>query len=227
MSKHDDDFQPKKRPVDEPAGHKREEAKKASADELAERAEKEMPDGGAVNLKNLTIVNEVAQQVNSLEVTNPQPGFTYKWLRFKAESGISQVQLALGEKIKVREDNGNEYVMCPWEVVQGSMPEAMERKGKGEDTTRCIVDVMLMRCRTDIYQYLQERAHQRHMDRWRGTMQGVEEFGAKHGIKVHTDPNDPVLQRAMAHAAANELSNRKQDQLIREGRMPGVPAPGQ
>lgn len=213
----------KGRPIDEPKGPKRADAMARAKDELEEQATTLSDEHGVVDPKKLVIENEIAQHFNSLEVSNAQEGYVYLWARFKADmGGVPQVQMKLAMTVKT-----NQGVKACWEVVNGDMPEAIERKGSGPDTARYIGDVILLRCRTEIHAAIRRYEEQKHERIRTGAMESLQEKGRQHGMIVHTDPSDPVLQRALKHAAANEMANKILDSQIREGRVSGMPAPGQ
>jgi hypothetical protein len=215
----------KGRPIDEPKGPKRADAMARATDDLAQQAEERSEERGAIDPKKLVIESEIAQHFNSLEVSHAQPGYVYCWARFKGDAGgVTQVQMKLAMTVKT-----NQGILPCWEVVCGNMPEAIERKatGPGMDTTRCLGDVMLLRCRMEVYEAIRAYEERKAERQRTGAMEGMQDKAREHRMIVHTDPNDPVLQRAMKHAEAHETANRMLDNQIREGRVPGVAAPGQ
>lgn len=213
----------KGRPIDEPKGPKRADAMARAKDDLEEQADKRSDERGAIDPKKLVVESEIAQHFNSLDVSNAQEGYRYCWARFKADAGgVPQVQMKLAMTV-----NTNQGIKACWEVVNGDMLEAIERKGSGPDTARYIGDVLLLRCRVEIYDAIRAYEEKKARDRQAQSMENLHEKGRQHGMIVHTDPNDPVLQRALKHAAANEMANKILDTQIREGRVSGMPAPGQ
>ena len=119
-----------------------------------------------------------------------------------------------------------------WEVVQGEMQEAIDIKGMGGDTTRRLGDVILMRCRKDRYVMLQRREDAKRKAQQDGVTAGLRAIGDRHakdGVIVHTDLNSmhpKTVQRMANRAAAQQKATEILDQHVREGRVPGMPAPG-
>jgi hypothetical protein len=137
-----------------------------------------------------------------------------------------------------------------WEVVQGDMPEARElvKHGHGDsDTVRQIGDAILMRMQEE--RYVKYRATQRVFAKQReGVITArMRETAAKSDGKIiiHTDPTqrnmerggtlwDVMQQRAPGGRTAPGSSNplivqqatSAVDQMIRDGRVPGMNAPG-
>ena len=188
-----------------------------TADEQAEQAEQF--DGGPINPKALTVENELAQHFNLLDVSNQDSSFRYAWV-YLGQHGL---------QIKMKLADG-------WEVVQGDMPEAVELKGMGADTTRKLGDVMLMRCRADRWLLLQRRekrkrdAHKEAVGaQFEEILRPYKRYGATAivdgrdvmtGEMVDAKRLDLMYKRSMAAAAGNQMVDR----ALRKGTMPGVPA---
>ena len=200
-----------------PAGDARRDELKRRDDALAEEAETRSASAEhyAADPKAFRVESEIAQRFTELEVSHQDPMFAYCWVN----SGH------FGRFIKMKSAQG-------WEVVQGDMPEAIELKGIGADTTRRLGDVILMRIQKDRKLLLdrQERAHRRAVES--GVTSTLEEMGEKYrdkGVLVHTNmagTNPRLLDAMQKRAQAHGIAGRTTDQLLREGRMPGVPAPG-
>ena len=195
------------------AGDERRDVLAQRGDALEEKAETLSQDRGRIDPSKLRVENELAQHFNELDVSNQDPAYVYKWV----QAGF------YGRFIKAE-------LSKHWEVVQGDMPEAIELKGMGADTTRRLGDVILMRCRKDIFKRLmrQEEAHRRAVES--GVTSEVEELGRryeKYGLIVHTGEglSPALLKRMQTSAAAKQVVGKQVDQLIRDGRMPGAPAP--
>src|SRR5207249_4404068 len=125
-----------------------------------------------------------------------------------------------------------------WEVVQGEMAEAEECRGIGADSTRRLGDVLLMRTRIDNYVALRRREKER-ADRLRdGVSTALKELGRKYaglGVKAGETSILPANTRELSARRAEGLAAQERarheadqmtDQWLREGRMPGAPAPG-
>lgn len=119
-----------------PPGYARDEQQRYNIDELQRQAEELVAKHhqGTIDLSKLAMQNEFMMANKYLRVSNPQPGFVYRWT---SKNRFSQhIQQARSEG---------------WEVVQGDMPEAVELKGGGipgmgsPGTTRELNDVILMR----------------------------------------------------------------------------------
>ena len=195
-------------------GDARREVLSERGDALEQRNEELGQDRGRIDPSKLRVENELAQHFNELEVSNQDPAYVYAWV----QAGF------YGRFIKAK-------LSRSWEVVQGDMQEAVELKGMGADTTRRLGDVILMRCRKDIYKRLmrQEDAHRRAVES--GVTSEIEEMGRKYekyGLIVHAGEglSPTLLKRMQTSAVARQATGKKVDQLIREGRMPGAPAPG-
>lgn len=210
-------------PAELPPGDERREAMAAVADELAERVETETIEGGAIDRKNLKVENELAQHFNMLEVSNQDPAYRYAW-KWTGQHGV-QIKMALAEG---------------WRVVQGDDPEAIELKGMGADTTRRLGDVMLMKMPIDRYLLLQRRAAKQREAREQSVVGNFQEilgpyhqrYGATaivQGVDVMT--GQPVDSKRLDHmwkrSQAAAQGGRMIDEALREGTMPGVPAPGE
>lgn len=207
--------------ADLPPGDARREAAAQATDDLAEQAEARGVDGGAINPKAFRVENELAQHFNILEVTNQDPAYRYAWV-YLGQHGL---------QIKMKLADG-------WEVVQGDMEEAVELKGIGTDTTRKLGDVMLMRCRVDrfVANWRREKV-KRHRQEEGVAGRFAEILGPYHkkygataivdgkdvmtGETVDARRLDHMWKRSQAVAAGSKIM----DGMLRDGRMPAVPAP--
>jgi len=200
-----------------PAGHSRSEEMKRRADVLEEERERKAEALGRerIDPKKMRIDREIAQHfdlvTNRLEVSNPDPNYEYCWVCSRDSS--SQVDRKLGEG---------------WEVVQGEMPEARERMGIRGDTTRHVGDTVLMRLRKDYYYLLEKRRAYRaamQQDGVNAQLEDMVEGVRRKGYRpvVHTDLSEsPTMQTAFA----KHMAGSKFDEFVKEGRVPGMPAPG-
>lgn len=192
-----------------PAGDARDEELKRRDDALAEAGEDLGIEGGTGPLPK--VENELAQYFNELDVPNADPSFMYCWVYSGQQGRMIRMKLAEG-----------------WEVVQGDAPEAPALKGMGADTTRRLGDVILMRMRKDKYLVLQRREKAKREAQQAGVTSGLQELGEKAGVKVTVGANvDPRIMKTMhSRAVARQIAGKQTDQMLREGRMPGMPAPG-
>lgn len=195
------------------AGHERREELKRRADDLAEQAEILNADAGVIDGPGIAQDNEILAFVNELEVSNKQPGFAYKWV-WTGHSGwfVKQAQ-TLG-----------------WVPVVGEMPEALELK----DVTgvRRLGDAILLRCpeaRADqierYYADLAQRAGE-------SVTSNLKDLARRRGVTIHLSSeaaNDPLMQRVLdkyeKRAAVVAQARKGVDTMIREGNIPGMPAP--
>lgn len=197
-----------------PLGDAQREELKRRADALDEAAETApAPEGGTGPLPK--VENELAQYFNELEVSNQDRAYAYCWVYTGQQGRMIRMKLAEG-----------------WEVVQGDMREAEELKGMGGDTTRKLGDVLLMRMRRDRYLALRRRQRERVQAQSEGVDSGLREMGEKYrgkGVVVSPDLSNvrpEVVKRMANRATAQSIAQRTMDQRIREGRVPGMPAPG-
>lgn len=207
-----------------PAGHLRDEELRRRADGLAQAAEEQSGDRFAIDPHAFDIERELASQFSGLEVSHQVPGYTYCWVYTGAKGYF------IAEK-KSRRVLWNGAPTPCWEIVQGDMPEAIEFKGKAGDTTRQLGDVILMRCPDHLKDRLD--AVQAEITRRRAGSgeSDLRDLAAKYGVNVKSsaDLSDPTVQRSMTRmanqAAASKLAFRQLGRQIREGSVPGRPAP--
>lgn len=219
----------KGRPIDQPAGPKRREAMARVQDELEEDIAA-MPEGAtAVKLKDIKIDGEIISNFNSGHVSNADPAFVYAWKRYVAPfGGTAPVDYDLALTIRT----SSHGVLKCWEKVNGLMTEAIEHRAV--DGTRKIGDVMLLRCRKDVYAAIQQWEADKREHRLKGPASTLQSLGDRTGIHVRVDDvvmaqrgvDDPVMKHALKHAAANEIANRQLDTQIREGRVRGMEVGG-
>jgi hypothetical protein len=199
-----------------PAGDERREELKRRADDLEEVAESTLPEMGAIDSAKLKVENEIAQLFDSrhrLKITGLQKGYVYKLCSVRQD----------GQQI-------DDAKMEGWDIVQGDMPEAIERKGIGGDTTRHFGDCVLLRMRKDHWIAVQKRRKQL-KSRLRESIVGpLTELGRiterRFGKNlVHTDLNDPIFKRAVEAGVAAALADRKFDKHLRDGTVPGMEIP--
>jgi len=187
----------------------REDALQQAAEEHASALETE-----TIDPNRLKIENEIAQNFDPsstmLKVSNPDVCFMYCWVYSGAH----------GLMITQKQIEG-------WLVVQGEDPEAVEHKGIGADTTRRVGDTLLMRIPKDKYLVLERRRKQqanRFNEEATSFSERAEKLAEKHNIPIYREGevDARVLKRMMGTAQARKVAGTKVNQLIRQGRMPGV-----
>lgn len=156
---------------------------------------------GAVDPSKLRVENEIAQHFDPstkmLEVTNADPDYVYLW-----------------EQADIHNRHGGLWVTSRkamgWEVVEGSMKEARDKRAV--DGTRRVGDVILMRIRRERYLALEEADRRRRIARSEGISLHVLEEAERKGVRVHDleDSRTPehILRFAHAQAAAGEAARR-------------------
>lgn len=199
-----------------PAGYKRDEvlaerkdALDEAADNLASGLETER-----INPKNLKVENEIAQHfdpaTSMLQVSQGDPCFMYCWV-FSGMHGLMVTQ---------KQIEG-------WEVVQGESEEALEHKGIGADTTRRVGDTLLMRIPKDKFMMLEKRRKaqaNRFNQESTSFSDNAEKLAQKYNIPIYREGevDDKTLRRMEAASSARKIAGSKVNQMIREGRMPGM-----
>jgi hypothetical protein len=199
-----------------PAGYERNEELAQREDNLAQAAEERASalETESIDPKKLRVENEIAQNfdpaTSMLKVSNPDVCFMYCW----AFSGMH------GLMITQKQIEG-------WTVVQGEDPEAIEHKGIGADTTRRVGDTLLMRIPKDKYLLLDRRRKEQANRFNAGSTtfsDRAENLAHKYNIPVyHEGEVDPrTLKRMQSNAEARKVASSKVNQLINQGRMPGM-----
>jgi len=203
------------------AGHSRNEELKEREDNLAEEAETRAAkeERFAIDPAKLKPDNEIVQnfdQFNELAVSNTDDSYVYCW--------VNAGYHGLFVKLKMAEH---------WEVVQGEMQEAVEHKGLAADTTRRVGDVILMRIRKDYYKKILRHRKAKSERNLQSITTNLQDLGNKYrdlGVRVKTIEDgtldEQTLERMGRRAQAQSTARQMQDKWIREGRVPGMPAPG-
>lgn len=203
-----------------PPGHARDEELAKRKDKLEEKIEDpETPEVYPMDPKALEedreiLYRSIDQQM--IEVTNKVDGFVYAWVYYGQNSQQVWAKRALG-----------------WRVVTGPDPECIEHKEA--DGTRRIGDTLLMRVPYERWVQLEEDAIRRKEQAHKGIgsrLLELAEKGRSHGLRVHDDISkvphptggtlmDVVEKRSGAHDTALKHIDKK----LREGDVPGMPAP--
>lgn len=202
-------------------GYERSEELKRRVDELeaalaALQAQKEVY---SVNPSVLREDREILGKMNLLEVTNAQPGRTYKWVYYGLNGQMVMKMKYFG-----------------WRVVGSDDPECPEMREA--DNTRRIGDTLLMWIPVERYEELEERSERVRLAQQKGVEAALKELGDRYrdkGIKVvdpeqlaygKPDSDQTVMDRLKKRAAAKAQSGRV-NQMLKSGTVPGMPAPGE
>ena len=205
----------------EPAGYKRDEQLARRKDDLEQRIEEKESEGvvhrmdpDAFKEDREILYKSIDQKM--IEVTDAQPNYVYCWTYYGGNSAMVWAKKALG-----------------WEVVSGDMPEC--RGNLEADGTRRIGDTLLMRIPREGYEQLrarQELAAARQHDAVGSRLKELGERARGYGLKVHEDlstvqvgPNT-LMDVVEKRSAAEKVAMKHIDKKLREGTVPGVPAPG-
>ncbi len=194
-----------------PPGDERREVLAERTDNLAEAAERLGAERASINPKAFHVDNEIADHIDDLSVTNRRPEYEYCWVFTGQQGRMIRMKTAQG-----------------WEVVQGDEPEAMQFKGIGADTTRRHGDVILMKCRKDRFKLLQKQDEKRRQALLGSPTAGLEDLGDRYnkaGVVVHSNM-DSINPRIANRMMARQMGERALDNMIRDGDVPGMPAPG-
>lgn len=195
-----------------PAGDARREVLAERKDDLAQKAEEMAAGTEAFDPSKLAPEREIQQNLSSLHVTNPDPAYAYKWLRDtnKLNGGPGQqVVKAIGRSVTY-----NGYVYFGWEVVQGKMVEAAERKQ--HDGTRRVGDVILLRCKKEVKNLFDYQDIQRRELREKAVTADLEELAHKYNV-----PFRSAKQELAKNVAINQFSSK-----LKSGTVPGMQMTG-
>ena len=156
-----------------PAGDARREELSRRRDELQQQLGELPVEGARIDPRVLkTVEPELAQYFNAMEVSNPDPAHKYFWVY----TGQQQ------QRVKWKLSQGAE-------VVQGDMPECLELRGLGADTTRRVGDVILMRMRLDRWKLLQRHREKVTRAQREGVETALRDMGdryRRHGVTVRS-----------------------------------------
>lgn len=203
-----------------PAGYVRDEELKKRTDNL-DAASEFMSDGQEVygiDPKAFEEDREILAHLDELYIADALPTYKYLWVYF----GLN------GRVVWQRKRDG-------WKVVSGDDPEALELKDA--DGFRKIGDCLLMKIPRERYDQINAEREKRRQSQQLGIDARLIELGdkaAKHGIKVHTDPGTipagrgkKTLMEVMKARHARQVATQHRDVLLKTGKVPGMPSPGQ
>lgn len=202
-----------------PAGHARNEELARRADALIAKAEKLTAEngGGSVDLSKLEVDPEIASQFDELNVSDALPEYEYLWENFVSQNGYA-VRARLAIRVKLP---GVAHMTKAWEIVQGDMPEAVELRAA--DGTRKLGDVLLMRCRKDVYRMIQRARRNRSRLMSEAVDSRLQEMADDIGQKyviVHREMD--MKHPAMKHAAAASMARQALMKQIAAGEVDGL-----
>jgi hypothetical protein len=105
------------------------------------------------------------------------------------------------------------------------MPEASELRAA--DGTRRLGDVMLMRCKKDIYEVLRRNEEMKARRQQTGVEDQFLEMGEKYGkygvtVRGSEELDESTLRRMQTRAQARQTAGRMINRWVRDGRMPGA-----
>jgi hypothetical protein len=198
-----------------PPGAARHDELKRRQDALEAEAELMNADAGTIDPAALEPDLAILTYVNELAVEGAVAGKAYCWVNPLVQSGYF---------VRLKE-------VLSWEVVRGDMPECPRLK----DATgfRRLGDVILMR--VDAARALAIDRHYQQLSERRmvGVTGNLKEMAAKHagkGVILHLTGEDldldhPIIKRAIQKAAARQVVLAGPvTQMLKEGRVPGIPA---
>lgn len=188
-----------------PAGFMREEVLAKREDELAEKAEKQGDNLGAINPEAFDIDRELAQVIldsDYMKVTNEQAGRRYKWVCVSSYGRFVTEAKAKG-----------------WQPVQGKDPECREY-AVGIDSLRQVGDVILMWTSEENFQKWERIDRVLRQRQQEGGMEGLIELtpeAQKRGIIINTQLDQASLDRLGKVALAKQIAQARFDQHLRAG----------
>lgn len=216
-----------------PAGHGRDEVLRERADTLAEAAESTGRE--RFNPAKLDPINEIASKIvgtsfNSLHVSGALADKVYCWVRAYDDRGTYKPQAVYAKQLQRVPDADGTPRPC-WEVVHGSMPEALECKSV--EGYRKLGDCILMRCDKDVYEAIRrledaDRAERNGLGGTLGTTADMLAQSKLRGSMAVTEfNNDPREEMRLRHMAHREQAMRGPvTQALKNGTVPGLRAPG-
>jgi hypothetical protein len=196
-----------------PAGHQRDEELKRRTDALEAKAAETHAEVQTINPDVMDVERELAGHFNSLDITNKDARYVYKWVNFVSNGGIMLRQaVAPPER---------------WEVVTGDAKEAAELRQV--DGTRKLGDVMLVRMPKERYAILEKVQAQKAARQHEGLEANIREVAAKRGkgkIRVYNNDDMPEnVRRAIEHPSPGAVdamrgamaAQDKFDSALRDG----------
>ena len=197
-----------------PPGAERREVLAERKDTLEQKAEEIASEQEITSVpkdhKALQPDRELQYQIseNYLEVSDPKPGYMYKWVNYVSVNGQ-----------KVWEAKANH-----WEVVTGGDGESSHLLK--EDGTRRVGDVILVRRRMDIHLIMERKEEQKRLKRELAAEGELRDIAAKSdgAFTVHDAESNPaMIQKVQKRAAAHRVAAQTLGNKMKSGTIPGVP----
>lgn len=218
------------RPADIPAGHKRDEARRVVADELAAKIEENEArddihalDETKLNRRDNEIVRHVED--GSVPIQGAQPGYRYAWVTVAGSYRESGARANIRMMHDVMKRAG-------YEAVSGNNPAGQEFEGNDEaagTTLRGVGDCILFQIREEDYQALQRRnaekqQRQQAVEQNRVVWANQELTHAGLPPTMHGGAGnftDPVMSRAFGSQGQSIVytANAAEERALREGTM--------
>lgn len=198
-------------------GFRRREVLAQRADTLAELAEgpADGPELVRADPKATQIENEIAGPImrGVLDVSNKDTAYDYSWVNFASQHGYA---------VTFKQSLG-------WEVVNGPMLEAVERRD--ELGRRKIGDVILMRVKKDLHlaQQFSEQDRRRALRENVGV--GLLELADKHrdkgvSARISTEAlSSADMARVQKEESAKQMAGQQFDRMVRTGQVSGMQLP--
>lgn len=203
----------KRRPKDIPAGHERREASKRVKDQLDEEAEVLGDELGtmAIDPSKFAPDREILQILVSergQKISNELEDYEYCWVRYRSDRGPSGK--AVDDKLiwEVQDPEGGGTVPV-WEIVSGTMKEAIERRDA--NGYRVKGDCLLMRARKDRYDALMQYLEFQHEKRIGTEATTIQEFAEQKRLKTYNFDSTKGLDERGILAAKSAVSNMKKN----------------
>ncbi len=202
-----------------PPGDERRDELKRRTDALAQQAQQLVDEAEVYGIDptSLEVENEIASRFNELEVSDPLPGYRYRWVWTGMNSLM--VKRALAERFP--------GAYKGWEIVTGEMPEAQEAKD-GVTGARRVGDAILLRCTEEFYQAKQrhvERMNALHRTSVTATLRDMAAKYAGKGLQIHISDDDmesPVMKQVLKRMMAREIAGTKFVGMLKSGTVPGA-----
>lgn len=207
-----------------PAGDARRDVLRQRDDQLAEQAEGLSGEGGAIDPRALEVENEIGAAFNEMDPPHKRADMRYKWV-YRAPFTRSATGMQSFTQAKAE----------GWQPVRENDPD-------GKDMDHCettpegfivVGDVILMRLPIERYVRIRRAAKDQTMRRETAINADLAAIARSAGSRMYdTAELEQVNQRwsetmeARAKTAmAGQMANKQMDKWIRDGRVPGVPAP--
>lgn len=203
-----------------PPGDERREVLAERVDTLAEQAEKMSVDAGGTNADAFEIENEIAQHFDAdygMLPPNKSPNHEYCWVQ-RDPKGLF----------------GNRWFLAKqaegWQRVTSRDPDAIGMEhAVFADGSIVVGDVILMRIRKERFEILQQRQDEKTRRLEYGAAGELAARAERHGVGIFDAPSPSQLREQIQARGGNRLvvpvSPSHGDRALRDGTLPGMPAP--